>query len=220
MNLRNGLIAAAFAAIAVVAAIGWTRHSNPQAATNAPAVNGGLVPGSGVPGSANYPADYGASPNYAPANARASYNNNQPAYGQGYEQPGYAQPSYAQSGYVNSGYAAPPYPPAYYAPAETYATLIPQPVVVRQPAPEPVYAQAPPPPSETIERQEYVTRPEYEYRRGHYRRSTGKSVAIVAGSAGAGAAIGALAGGGKGAGIGALAGGAGGFIYDRLTHNH
>ena len=50
-------------------------------------------------------------------------------------------------------------------------------------------------------------------------RSTGKSVAIVAGSAGAGAAIGALAGGGKGAGIGALSGGAAGFVYDRLTHN-
>jgi hypothetical protein len=43
------------------------------------------------------------------------------------------------------------------------------------------------------------------------------SAAIVAGSAGAGAAIGALAGGGKGAAIGAIAGGAGGFIYDRAT---
>jgi hypothetical protein len=51
-------------------------------------------------------------------------------------------------------------------------------------------------------------------------RSTGTSVAIVAGSAGVGAAIGAIAGGGKGAAIGALAGGGGGFVYDRLTHNH
>jgi hypothetical protein len=44
------------------------------------------------------------------------------------------------------------------------------------------------------------------------------SAAIVGGSAAAGAAIGALAGGGKGAAIGALAGGGGGLVYDRLTH--
>ena len=50
-----------------------------------------------------------------------------------------------------------------------------------------------------------------------HNRSTGKSVAIVAGSAGAGAAIGALAGGGKGAGIGAASGGTAGFIFDRMT---
>jgi hypothetical protein len=48
-------------------------------------------------------------------------------------------------------------------------------------------------------------------------RSTTKSVAIVAGSAGAGAAIGALAGGGKGAAIGGISGGVAGFIFDRLT---
>jgi hypothetical protein len=50
-------------------------------------------------------------------------------------------------------------------------------------------------------------------------RSFAHSAAIVAGSAGAGAAIGALAGGGKGAAIGALSGGGAGFLYDRLTRN-
>ncbi|MGZ4823794.1 MAG: hypothetical protein ACXVZT_04185 [Terriglobales bacterium] len=50
-------------------------------------------------------------------------------------------------------------------------------------------------------------------------RSTEKSALIVAGSAGTGAAIGAIAGGGKGAAIGALSGGAAGFIYDRMTAN-
>ncbi|MBC8165090.1 MAG: hypothetical protein H7Y20_04355 [Bryobacteraceae bacterium] len=48
-------------------------------------------------------------------------------------------------------------------------------------------------------------------------RSVAKSALIVGGSAGAGAAIGALAGGGKGAAIGAVSGGTAGFIYDRIT---
>jgi len=51
------------------------------------------------------------------------------------------------------------------------------------------------------------------------KRSTGKSVMIVAGSAGAGAAIGALAGGKKGAAIGAISGGVAGLVYDRMTAN-
>ena len=67
-----------------------------------------------------------------------------------------------------------------------------------------------------VDRERYVERDVVRTRRG---RSTGKSVAIVAGSAGAGAAIGALAGGGKGAAIGALTGGGAGFLFDRLTHN-
>jgi hypothetical protein len=50
-------------------------------------------------------------------------------------------------------------------------------------------------------------------------RSKAKSAAIIAGSAGAGAAIGAIAGGGKGAAIGAISGGTAGVIYDRTTAN-
>jgi uncharacterized protein YcfJ len=50
-------------------------------------------------------------------------------------------------------------------------------------------------------------------------RSTGKSAAIIGGSAAAGAAVGGIAGGGKGAAIGALSGGAAGLIYDRITKN-
>jgi hypothetical protein len=51
------------------------------------------------------------------------------------------------------------------------------------------------------------------------KRPLSHSVAIVGGSAGAGAAIGTLAGGRRGAGIGAISGGAAGLVYDRLTHD-
>ncbi len=57
----------------------------------------------------------------------------------------------------------------------------------------------------------------YQRREIRRARPLKNSVAIVAGSAGAGALIGGLAGGGKGAAIGALSGGAAGFIYDRIT---
>jgi hypothetical protein len=50
-------------------------------------------------------------------------------------------------------------------------------------------------------------------------RSWEKEVQIIGGSAGAGTAIGALAGGKKGAGVGAAAGGVGGLIYDLLTRD-
>ncbi len=50
-------------------------------------------------------------------------------------------------------------------------------------------------------------------------RSWEKEALIIGGSAGAGTAIGALAGGKKGAAVGAAAGGVGGLIYDLATRN-
>lgn len=66
------------------------------------------------------------------------------------------------------------------------------------------------------DRDRYRYEPYSQYRST---RSPGRSAAIVGGSAAAGAAIGAMAGGGKGAAIGALLGGAGGLIYDRATRH-
>jgi hypothetical protein len=51
------------------------------------------------------------------------------------------------------------------------------------------------------------------------KRSWEKEALIIGGSAGAGTAIGAMAGGKKGAGVGAAAGGVGGLIYDLLTRD-
>ena len=46
-----------------------------------------------------------------------------------------------------------------------------------------------------------------------------KEALIIGGAAGAGTAIGAIAGGKKGAGIGAAAGGVGGLLYDLMTRD-
>lgn len=51
------------------------------------------------------------------------------------------------------------------------------------------------------------------------KRSWEKEALIIGGSAGAGTAIGAIAGGKKGAGVGAAAGGVGGLIYDLVTRD-
>ncbi len=137
----------------------------------------------------------------------------------------YVQPNYSQPPDYNANptpYVTSQAPGPYDAPYDNgsayqgehhdtqYEPYIHRPVVVRP-------AEEPPPPAYAPGYNEPRGR---EYREIHHGRSTRKSVAIVAGSAGVGAAVGALAGGGKGAGIGALAGGAGGFVYDRLTHNH
>ena len=50
-------------------------------------------------------------------------------------------------------------------------------------------------------------------------RSFQKEALIVGGSAGAGAAIGAVAGGKKGAALGAVSGGVAGLVYDLVTRN-
>jgi len=55
--------------------------------------------------------------------------------------------------------------------------------------------------------------------RGYGERSTAESALIIAGSSGAGAAIGGLLGGTKGAAVGAIAGGVAGVVYDQHTDN-
>ena len=61
-----------------------------------------------------------------------------------------------------------------------------------------------------------ISKPVYETQK---KRTWEKEALIIGGSAGAGAAIGAVAGGGKGAGIGALSGGIAGLVYDLATRN-
>ena len=181
MNLRNGLIAAVIAVLAVVAILGWTRGHATKAATT--------------------PLPYGQPTNYDATGDATGKVSAFPATSNAYDYSSAAPAAYPQE------------------PPDTYINVIPRPVVIQQPPPPaPVYEQGAfvEPRPGVVRQRVYV-----EERDGHHHhRSTKKSVAIVAGSAAGGAAIGALAGGGKGAGIGALAGGAGGFIYDRLTHNH
>ena len=76
---------------------------------------------------------------------------------------------------------------------------------------------------ENASRQDVISAPAIVQRRAEpkhaSKRSWEKEALIIGGSAGAGTAIGALAGGKKGAAVGAAAGGVGGLIYDLLTRN-
>ncbi len=196
----------ALAVLSVVAIAGWVRKPAPASASN-------------------YPSNYAANPEPVAANTPPATASN-PAldqYGQP-SQPGTLPPyeTPAQAPYATTATSG----NACQYPAESALPSYASPHYVRT-----IHARVEAPgfyangyverPAEYVERPTYVTRRGvvYEVQGRHHRRSTGKSVAIVAGSAGVGAAIGGIAGGGKGAGIGALAGGAGGFIYDRLTRH-
>lgn len=190
-HLRIGVLGAILGGLAIGGAATYMKDKQ---APQTPVAQG--VPGATVPGYSGPVYDaQGKMIGYAqPANPNGqpvSYGpDGQPVYSQG--QAGYGQTAAYPQGQGASNFAA--------APVNT-ASAATQPTAAA--AAEPVAA------STTTAAPVVVKK----------KRSTKKSVAIVAGSAGAGAAIGALAGGGKGAGIGALTGGAAGFIYDRMTHN-
>jgi hypothetical protein len=190
-QMTKGLVIAGFGVLAATAVAGWTHH--PSTALNNNYGASAFAP-QGV-----YSQTATGQPVTYDANGRAVYGqpNGQPV---AYAAPGYAQPAancvepamtYSNAAYVPAG------SPAY---RSTYRSTR----YVRSYRDEPRAVR-------------YVERDTTGYY--HRGRSTKKSVAIVAGTAGVGAAIGALAGGGKGAAIGALSGGGAGFLYDRLTHN-
>jgi hypothetical protein len=189
-NRRNVAIAAGVLVLAGIGAAAWI-HSAESPPAPAPATGAASAPTAAL----------------APTPVVASYDN-------------------SQSGAVNSGGVNYGTVPAVSGSESGYYPSIPPPAYVSQPQP------APPPPEPAANAYaggQYTAGVQYsgasrksyrEYRVHHHRRSKKHSIEIVAGTAAAGAAIGAIAGGGPGAAIGAISGAGAGFVYDRLTHNH
>jgi len=197
LNLRNGLLAGGYLLLGVVAVVGWARHSGPAAvaAAEPTGYSQSAAPTAGQYSEATNATNAGATVSTQDTNATAQ--------------------EYSQ-GYNPRGYNANDCTPATQSIAYDDQYLIPgnAPLVVR---PAPVqYAMAS---QEEAPPTEQGTG--YYYHGRHYRhhRSLKKSLAIVGGTAGVGAAIGGIAAGGRGAALGAVSGGAAGFLYDRLTHN-
>jgi hypothetical protein len=190
-NTKNILIIGAFVALGGLAVAGWVRK-NDRSVVN--------------PVVAMQPDPY-AAPNSAQPVA-GTYAQPQ----QGYPQQNYPQQGYAQQGYPQQNYAQGTRQPVYT--SDGYYPSRARPVYIRQ---QPAYVDQP----ASVQRREVVQQEYYTDTRGRRRsRSKAHSVEIVAGTAAAGAVIGALAGGGKGAAIGGASGAGAGFLYDRLTHNH
>ena len=190
MNRKTILELGVFGLLGAIAIAGWVRKPEMTNAASAPMGSNQFA----TPQAAGYPSQDAAGAAAADTNGANLRSVNSDAYGNRFSSAAGPCVTPAQNAAYNDNYYNEPY----------YSSNRPVRVApVAQPSYDPSYEP----------RQTYSV--DRTHRRG---RSTKRSLALVGGSAGVGAAIGALAGGGKAAGIGALSGGAAGFIYDRLTH--